>query len=95
VRTLPLPSPLGPNSSADKVYGQRERVPFRRHDAISGHTYNAVYNTAIVLWAFLAQVLSDGKMRGCAAAVARVGDFLIAMGKSPPSTDPGESNPAC
>ena len=66
-----------------------ERI-FRRHDAIFGNTYNAVYTTAIVLWAFLAQVLADGKMRSCAAAVARVGNFLIAMGKNPPSTDTGE-----
>jgi hypothetical protein len=66
-----------------------ERI-FRRHDALFGDTYNAVYNTAIVLWAFLAQVLADGKMRSCAAAVARVCDFLIAMGKNPPSTDTGE-----
>lgn len=66
-----------------------ERI-FRRHDALFGDTYNAVYNTAIVLWAFLAQVLADGKMRSCAAAVARVCDFLIARGESPPSTDTGE-----
>lgn len=66
-----------------------ERI-FRRHDAIFGDTYNAVYNTAIVLWAFLAQVLADGKMRSCAAAVARVCDFLVMMGKNPPSTDTGD-----
>jgi putative transposase len=66
-----------------------ERI-FRRHNAIFGNTYNAVYTTAIVLWAFLAQVLADGKMRSCAAAVARVGDFLMMMGKSPPSTDTGD-----
>ena len=66
-----------------------ERV-FRRHDAIFGNTYNAVYTTSIVLWAFLAQVLADGKMRSCAAAVARIGDFLMMMGKNPPSTDTGD-----
>lgn len=66
-----------------------ERI-FRRHDALFGDTYNAVYNTAIVLWAFLSQVLADGKMRSCAAAVARVCDFLITLGKTPPSTDTGD-----
>jgi len=66
-----------------------ERI-FRRHDAVFGETYNAVYNTAIVLWAFLSQVLADGKMRSCAAAVARVGDFLMMIGRNPPSTDTGE-----
>ena len=66
-----------------------ERI-FRRHDALFGETYNSVYNTAIVLWAFLSQVLADGKMRSCAAAVARVCDFLITVGRTPPSTDTGE-----
>ena len=36
-----------------------ERI-FRRHDATFGDTYNSVYNTAVVLWAFLSQVLADG-----------------------------------
>lgn len=66
-----------------------ERI-FRRRDAMFGDTYNSVYNTAVVLWAFLSQVLADGKMRSCAAAVARVCDFLITVGKNPPSTDTGE-----
>ena len=66
-----------------------ERI-FRRHDAMFGDTYNSVYNTAVVLWAFLSQVLADGKMRSCAAAVARVCDFLMMVGKNPPSTDTGE-----
>lgn len=66
-----------------------ERI-FRRHEAIFGGTYNSVYNTAVVLWAFLSQVLADGKMRSCAAAVTRVSDFLIMAGKNPPSTDTGE-----
>jgi len=63
---------------------------FRPHDAIFGHTYNSVYSTAVVLWAFLCQVLADGKMRSCAAAVARACNFLIVVGKNPPSTDTGE-----
>jgi hypothetical protein len=62
---------------------------FRRHDAMFGDTYNAVFNTGIVLWAFLSQVLADGKMRSCAAAVARIADFLMAAGEDPPSTDTG------
>ena len=63
---------------------------FRRHDALFGNTYNCVYGTAIVLWAFLSQVLSDGKMRSCGAAVARVIDFLLVNGKKPPTTDTGD-----
>jgi len=63
---------------------------FRRHDALFGNTYNCVYGTAIVLWAFLCQILSDGKMRSCGAAVARVADFLLVNGKRPPTTDTGD-----
>jgi hypothetical protein len=63
-----------------------ERI-FRRHDALFGDTYNSVYNTAVVLWAFLSQVLADGKMRSCTAAVARVIDFAILTEQNPPSTD--------
>jgi putative transposase len=66
-----------------------ERI-FRRHDALFGNTYNCVYNTAIVLWAFLGQVLADGKMRSCTAAVARIADVLIASNETPPSNDTGE-----
>ena len=66
-----------------------ERI-FRRCDVPFGNTYNAVYGTAIVLWAFLSQVLADGKMRSCSAAVARIADFLIALDETPPSTDTGE-----
>ena len=69
--------------------GEIERI-FRRHDALFGNTYNSVYNTAIVLWAFLSQVLADGKMRSCAAAVARISAFLIVLKKTPPSSDTGE-----
>jgi len=66
-----------------------ERI-FRRHDALFGNTYNCVYHASIVLWAFLSQVLADGKMRSCAAAVARIADFLIANHQTPPSNDTGE-----
>ena len=63
-----------------------ERI-FRRRDALFGETYNSVYNTAVVLWAFLSQVLADGKMRSCTAAVARVIGFAILTEQDPPSTD--------
>jgi len=66
-----------------------ERV-FQRHDAMFGDTYNSVYSTALVLWAFLSQVLADGKMRSCSAAVARIADFLLTRGETPPSNDTGE-----
>jgi len=63
-----------------------ERI-FRQNDGVFGETYNGIYNTAVVLWAFLSQVLADGKMRSCSAAVTRVIDFAILAGREPPSTD--------
>jgi len=76
--------PLGSLLPAAEI----ERI-FRRHDGLFGNTYNGVYNTAVVLWAFLSQVLADGKMRNCYAAVARVIDFAILTDRDPPSTDTG------
>jgi putative transposase len=76
--------PLGSILPAAEI----ERI-FRRHEGLFGDTYNGVYNTAVVLWAFLSQVLADGKMRGCTAAVARVIDFAIMTDQDPPSTDTG------
>jgi len=37
-----------------------ERI-FRRHEGLFGTTYNSIYTTAVILWAFLSQVLCDGK----------------------------------
>lgn len=74
--------PLGSVLPAAEI----ERI-FRRHEGLFGETYNGVYNTAVVLWAFLSQVLADGKMRSCTAAVARVIDFAILTEQDPPSTD--------
>jgi hypothetical protein len=63
---------------------------FRKHDAWFGSTYNAIYNSAIVLWGFLSQVLSDGKGRSCSAAVMRIIGFLMSVGKTVPSTNTGD-----
>lgn len=60
---------------------------FRKYDALQGGTF---YNTAIVLWAFLSQVLSDGKSRSCSAAVSRIAAFFVALGKKPPSPVTGD-----
>ena len=60
---------------------------FRKHDALRGGTF---YNTAIVLWAFLSQVLSDGKSCSCSAAVSRIAAFFVALGRKPPSPNTGD-----
>jgi hypothetical protein len=51
---------------------------------------DAVFSTPIVLWAFLAQVLRDGKGAACAAAVAEIATYLQQTGQCPPSGDTGD-----
>lgn len=41
----------------------------------------AVYTPAVTLWAFLSQMLFEGKGRSCLAAVARVAVLWVALGK--------------
>ena len=43
---------------------------FRKHQSLFG--IGAIYSTATVLWAFLGQLLQDGKMAACQAAVAGI-----------------------
>jgi hypothetical protein len=75
---------------ADVLPAQTIRIVFAEHDAWFGTTYNAIYNTAIVLWAFLSQTLASGKSRSCSAAVSRIIAFAMAIGRTPPSTDTGD-----
>jgi hypothetical protein len=54
-----------------------------------GETENAVYTPPITLWAFLSQMIFDGELGSCTAAVARVVVLLVALGQKPPSGDSG------
>lgn len=49
---------------------------FAKHHGLFGRTYT----TAIVLWAFMSQVLRDGKEASCQSAVARISSYLKANG---------------
>ncbi|MEI8197538.1 MAG: IS4 family transposase [Phycisphaerae bacterium] len=49
-----------------------------------------IYSTALVLWAFLAQVLRDGKGAACAAAVADIAQYLQQTGGAVPCGDTGD-----
>ena len=51
---------------------------------------DGIFSTPIVLWAFLAQVLRDGKGAACAAAVADVATYTQQMGLPVPSGDTGD-----
>jgi putative transposase len=64
-----------------------ERV-FREEEALFGQ--EDIYSTPIVLWAFLAQMLRDGKGAACAAAVADIATYLLQTGQRPPSGNTGD-----
>jgi len=60
---------------------------FRKYDALEGGTF---YNTAIVLWIFMTQVLADGKSCTCSAAVSQIAAFFAALGHNLPSSNTGD-----
>lgn len=61
---------------------------FREEEALFGQ--QDLYTTEIVLWAFLAQVLRDGKGIACSAAVADIATYLLQTGRRPPCGDTGD-----
>jgi putative transposase len=61
---------------------------FREEKALFGQ--QDMYSTQIVLWAFLAQTLRDGKGIACAAAVADIAAYMQQTGQRPPSGDTGD-----
>ena len=65
---------------------ERIQEIFRKHKSIFG----GIYNTSMVLWAFLSQVLRDGKEASCQSAVSRITAFLIRAGKASPTADTGD-----
>ena len=64
------------------------RQAFEQEDACFAD--DAIFSTEIVLWAFLAQTLRDGKGAACAAAVADIATHLLQTGQRPPSGDTGD-----
>jgi hypothetical protein len=64
-----------------------ERV-FREEEALFGQ--DDIYSTQIVLWAFLAQALQDGKGVACTSAVAHIATYLLPTGQRPPSGNTGD-----
>lgn len=69
--------------SAERI----ERI-FAKHGALFG--LHGVYDTAIMVWAFLSQVLRDGKEASCQAAVARVVSYCHSQGRDTPTEDTGD-----
>ena len=101
--TVPLPAVAGNPSFQDALapFLQQPGLPFAnvldaeaieqafaQRDAL--FAANAIFSTPIVLWAFIAQVLRDGKEAACAAAVADIATYMQQTGRQGPSGDTGD-----
>ena len=67
--------------------GRVERI-FAKHQNL--FAMGRVYSTVNVLWAFLGQVLRDGKEAACQAAVAAITAQRLAAGLATPTSDSGD-----
>jgi len=61
---------------------------FVKHHSLFG--VGMIYSTATVLWAFLGQVLQDGKMAACQSAVAGIIAHRQLLGQPVPTQDTGD-----
>jgi len=75
--------PFGDVLDADTV-----EQAFAQRDAL--FAADAVFSTPVVLWAFLAQVLRDGKGAACAAAVADIANYMQETDGPVPAGDTGD-----
>ena len=73
---------------AEVLDAESIRRVFREEKALFGQ--KDIFSTDIVLWAFLAQTLRDGKGAACAAAVADIATYMLQTGQRPPSGDTGD-----
>ena len=69
--------------SAERI----ERI-FARHGNLFG--LDGVYSTMVMVWAFLGQVLRDGKEASCQSAVARIVTHQQQLGRAAPTSDTGD-----
>ena len=63
---------------------------FARNDTLFGQAHDEIFSTQIVLWAFLQQVLGDGKSSACAAAIAAIATYMHQTGGRAPCGDTGD-----
>jgi len=76
---LPFASVL----SAERI----ERI-FAQHGCLFGG--GRIYSTALMVWAFLSQILRDGKEASCQAAVARIVAYQTQLAGPAPTADTGD-----
>lgn len=72
---------------ANVLSAERIARIFAKHGNLFGGT---VYTTAVMVWAFLSQVLRDGKQASCQAAVARVAVYCQQQGAAGPTANTGD-----
>jgi len=77
--------PFGQVLSADRV-----REMFAENDVLFGYGDNDFWNTGLTFWAFVGQILHDGKQRSCNAAVTHAARYMLEQGMPPPSPDSGQ-----
>jgi hypothetical protein len=77
--SLPFADVL-PADAVEKAFGDRDGL----------FATDAIFSTPVVLWAFLAQALRDGKGAACAAAVADIAVYMQQTGRPVPSGDTGD-----
>ena len=73
---------------SDVLRSEQIERAFARNDGLFGQ--RGVYSTAIVLWAFLSQVLRDGKEASCQSAVTQITSHCLHAGFQPPTHDTGD-----
>lgn len=75
---------------AEVLDAESIRETFRQENALFAQDEEDIFSTEIVLWAFLAQSLRDGKGAACSAAVSDIATYLLQTGQKPPSGDTGD-----
>lgn len=73
---------------AEILSAERIQQVFSKHGNL--FAIRDIYSTPVVLWAFLGQVLRDGKQAACQAAVASIITFRTQLQLSTPTADTGD-----
>ena len=73
---------------ADVLSAKRIARVFTRHGNLFG--MDSIYSTVVTLWAFIGQVLRDGKEAGCQSAVANIVVHQQQAGLPTPTHDTGD-----
>lgn len=74
---------------ADSLSEETIEAAFQEEGVTFAQEEDEVYTPAVVLWAFLSQMLFKEEQRSCAAAVARVIVMLVSLGRKPCSDNTG------